>query len=441
MSGAISLEKYDDIIDRLSLVKVSGRVVKLVGLLIRASVPGVRVGEICLVRSSVSSSHMVEPLKAEVVGFDGGEAILMPLGEIGDVEMGAEVVATRSAMRVAVGPLLLGRVLNGLGEPIDSKGPVDSSLTYPVQAQPPSPLARQRVTRILATGVRAIDGLLTVGEGQRIGIYAAAGVGKSTLLGMLARNTESDLNVIALVGERGREVRDFIEQELDEAGRRRSVIVVATSNEPSLIRLKAAHVATTIAGYFRDQGKRVHFIMDSITRFARAIREVGLAAGEPPARAGFPPSVFSELPRILERTGNSDRGSITAFYSVLVEGDDLAEPIADETRALLDGHFVLSRSLAAGNHYPAIDIAQSVSRVMTSIATPEHIEASRNVRDIMAVYESQRDFITIGAYKKGSDRRTDYAISKIDTINRFLKQGIRETSSFQGTIAELRSLF
>ena len=435
--SAISLEKYHDIIDRLSLVKVSGRVVKLVGLLIRASVPGVRVGEICL----VSSSHMVEPLKAEVVGFDGGEAILMPLGEIGDVEMGAEVVATRSAMRVAVGPLLLGRVLNGLGEPIDGKGPVDSSLTYPVQAQPPSPLARQRVTRILATGVRAIDGLLTVGEGQRIGIYAAAGVGKSTLLGMLARNTESDLNVIALVGERGREVRDFIEQELDEAGRRRSVIVVATSNEPSLIRLKAAHVATTIAGYFRDQGKRVLFIMDSITRFARAIREVGLAAGEPPARAGFPPSVFSELPRILERTGNSDRGSITAFYSVLVEGDDLAEPIADETRALLDGHFVLSRSLAASNHYPAIDIAQSVSRVMTSIATPEHIEASRNVRDIMAVYESQRDFITIGAYKKGSDRRTDYAISKIDTINRFLKQGIRETSSFQGTIAELRSLF
>lgn len=436
-SARLDLSEYINAIDWLSSVKVSGRVIELVGLLIRASVPGVRVGELCLIRSP----YQARGLKAEVVGFHGSEAILMPLGEIQNVEMGAEVVPTATAMGVSVGPALLGRVLNGLGEPIDGKGPVEVSRIYSVAARPPNPMRRKRVTKPLATGVRAIDGLLTVGEGQRIGIFAAAGVGKSTLLGMLARNAESDINVIGLVGERGREVRDFIEQDLGEAGLRRSIVVVATSNEPSLVRLKAAYVATAIAEYFRDQGKRVALFMDSITRFARALREVGLAAGEPPARAGFPPSVFSELPRLLERTGNSDRGSITAFYTVLVEGDDLTEPIADETRAILDGHIVLSRALAASNHYPAIDINQSVSRVMTAISRPEHLDAARKLRDVLATYESQKDFILIGAYKKGSDRRTDYAISKIDAVNAFLKQGIQDSSAPQATLAQMRTLF
>jgi FliI/YscN family ATPase len=300
---------------------------------------------------------------------------------------------------------------------------------------------RQRVLRPLATGVRAIDGLLTVGEGQRVGVFAAAGVGKSTLLGMLARNTEAEINVIALIGERGREVRDFLEHDLGEAGLRRSVIVVATSNEPSLVRLKAAHVATAIAEYFRDQGKKVLLMMDSVTRFARALREVGLAAGEPPARAGFPPSVFSELPRLLERTGNSNRGSITAFYTVLVEGDDMTEPIADETRSILDGHIVLSRSLAAGGHYPAIDIGQSVSRVMSAVTPKHHREAAQKIREVLATYEAQKDLILIGAYKKGSDARTDAAIAKHDAVNRYLKQATDERVAYDAAIDQLTRLF
>jgi FliI/YscN family ATPase len=293
---------------------------------------------------------------------------------------------------------------------------------------------------MLPTGIRAIDGMLAVGEGQRVGIFSAAGVGKSTLLGMLAQKTEADINVIALVGERGREVRDFLEQDLGAEGLRRSVVVVATSNEPSLVRQKAAYVATAIAEYFRDQGKRVLLAMDSITRFARALREVGLATGEPPARAGFPPSVFNELPRLLERTGNSDRGSITAFYTILVEADDMNEPVADEVRSILDGHIVLSRTLAALNHYPAIDVGQSISRVMTMVANADHIDAARRVRDVLATYEAQRDFILIGAYKKGSDPRTDYAIGRIDGINAFLRQGINESSPLAATRARLHSL-
>lgn len=434
---SVNLKEYINALDWLTSVEVRGRVTELVGLLIRASVPGARVGELCLIRSP----HRARELHAEVVGFRGSEVILMPLGDIHDVAMGAEVISTGASLSVRVGEGVLGRVLDGLGEPSDGKGAIEGVQDYPVAARPPDPLRRERVTRPLATGVRALDGLLTVGEGQRIGIFAAAGVGKSTLLGMLARNTEAEVNVIALVGERGREVRDFLEQDLGAEGLRRSVVVAATSNEPSLVRMKAAYVATAIAEYFRDQGKRVLLLMDSVTRFARALREVGLAAGEPPARAGFPPSVFSELPKLLERTGNSDRGSITAFYTVLVEGDDMTEPIADETRSILDGHIVLSRALASSGHYPAIDINNSVSRVMTSVAAAPHVEAAQRLREVLATYEAQKDLILIGAYKKGSDPRTDYAISKLNEVNAFLRQSTGEATPSEATVSQLQRLF
>ena len=433
----LELGEHIEAVDWLSSVEVRGRVTELVGLLIRAAVPGARVGEVCLIRSP----HSARELRAEVVGFRGSEVILMPLGDIHDVAMGAEVVSTGRPLAVRVGDSLLGRVLDGLGEPADGRAPVEEAQERAVSARPPDPLRRRRVLKPLSTGVRAIDGLLTVGEGQRVGIYAAAGVGKSTLLGMLARNTEAEVNVIALVGERGREVRDFIEHDLGEEGLRRSVVVVATSNEPSLVRMKAAYVATTVAEHFRDQGRRVLLLMDSVTRFARALREVGLAAGEPPARAGFPPSVFSELPRLLERSGNSERGSITAFYTVLVEGDDLTEPIADETRSILDGHVVLTRALANAGHYPAIDVGQSVSRVMPAVASPPHVEAARRFREVQAAYEAQKDLILIGAYKKGSDPRTDLAISKADAMNAFLRQGAAEKIHPATAVNQLQKMF
>lgn len=433
----LDLKPYVDAVDWISSVEVRGRVTELVGLLIRAAVPGARVGEVCLIHSP----HRAKTLRAEVVGFRGSEVILMPLGEVSDVAMGAEVVPTGSALTIKVGDDLLGRVIDGLGEPLDGFGKVDNASDKSVMAHPPDPMKRKRVLDTLKTNIRALDGLLTVGEGQRVGIFAAAGVGKSTTLGMLARSTEADINVIALIGERGREVKDFLEHDLGEEGLKRSVVVVATSNEPSLIRMKAAYVATAVAEHFRDQGKKVLLMMDSVTRFARALREVGLAAGEPPARAGFPPSVFSELPRLLERTGNSDRGSITAFYTVLVEGDDMTEPIADETRSILDGHIVLSRDLAAQGHYPAIDINESVSRVMQTVSDEPHIKAANQLRDVLATYEKQKDLIMIGAYKDGSDKRTDYAISKIDAVNQFLKQGIDEQMPFDTAIDRLKLLF
>jgi flagellar protein export ATPase FliI len=437
--GSIDFARYFEEIERASPVQVRGRVKDVAGLLVRASLPQAFVGELCLIYNPRSRI----PTKAEVVGFHGGDVLLMPIGELTNIGFQSDVESTGKCLTVKVGDGLLGRVLNGLGEPIDveTAGPLACTAEYPVYAQPPNALRRRRVTNPISIGVRAIDGLLTCGEGQRVGLFAAAGVGKSTLLGMIARNTEADVNVIALVGERGREVRDFLEQDLGAEGLRRSVVVCATSNEPSLVRLKAAHVGTAIAEYFRDQGKRVMLLMDSVTRFARAQREIGLALGEPPARAGYTPSVFSELPRLLERSGNSERGSITAFYTVLVAGDDMNEPVADEVRSILDGHVVLSRELAAQSHYPAVDVLESISRVMSSVSTPEHRTAAARLREVLATYEKNKDLILIGAYERGSDRRVDYAFRVLDRVHAFLKQGTDEKATLAETVDGLQKLF
>jgi flagellar protein export ATPase FliI len=437
--GIPHLSDYADRIQRVSPFTVKGRVKDLVGLLIKASVPDVWVGELCLVYTSGSS----RPVKAEVVGFQSGDVLLMPLGDLMNIGPQSEVVPTGASLTVKVGNQLLGRVLNGLGEPMDVEfhGPLDCEEEFMVYQQAPDPLHRNRVTKPLSIGVRAIDSLLTCGEGQRIGLFAAAGVGKSTLLGMIARNSDADINVITLIGERGREVRDFLEQDLGPEGLKRSVVVCATSNEPSLVRLKGAYVGTAIAEYFRNQGKKVMLMMDSVTRFARAQREVGLACGEPPARAGYTPSVFAELPKLLERAGNSDKGSITAFYTVLVAGDDMNEPVADEVRSILDGHIILSREMAARGHYPAINALESVSRVMSAVADKEHKAAASRMREVLATYEKQKDLILLGAYQTGTDSRVDYAIKEIDEINMFLKQATDERISWDDTVTTLKRMF
>jgi flagellar protein export ATPase FliI len=437
--SGIDLSRYFDDIDNISPVEVRGRVTGIVGLIVKAAIPDVWVGELCL----INTPHSAQPVKAEVVGFRDNEVMLMPLGDLNNIGMNCEVIPTGHALTVKVGEALLGRVLNGLGEPIDIQfcGPLSCPLEYAVHNDPPDPMKRERVLKPMEIGIRAIDGLLTVGQGQRIGIFAAAGVGKSTTLGMIARNTEAEVNVIALIGERGREVRDFLDNDLGSEGLKRSVIVVATSNEPSLVRLKAAYVATAIAEYFRDQGKKVMLMMDSVTRFARAKREVGLATGEPPARGGFTPSVFSELPKLLERTGNSDKGSITAFYTVLVEGDDMNEPVADEVRSILDGHIILSRALAARNHYPAINVSDSVSRVQHVVAAKPHLAAAAKLREVLATYEKEKDLILIGAYKRGSDAKVDFALDRIDAVNNYLKQGTHDKISFDDAVNQLIKLF
>jgi type III secretion system H+-transporting two-sector ATPase len=411
-------------------------VVEVTGLVIKARVPGVRIGELCFIETPLRD----EPVRAEVVGFRNELVYLMGLGDLTGLGPDSEVRPTGHVMTVRVGPGLLGRVLDGLGRPADGKGPLPPggvAAEYPVYAPPPDPLQRRRVTRALPVGVRAMDGLLTVGEGQRVGIFAAAGGGKSTLLGMIARNTAADINVIALIGERGREVLDFIEENLGAEGLARSVVVVATSDQPTLVRLKSAYVATSVAEYFRDQGRRVVLVLDSITRFARAQREAGLAVGEPPARAGFPPSVFAVLPRLLERAGNSDRGSITAFYTVLVEGDDMTEPVADEARSILDGHIVLSRDLAGRGHYPAIDVLRSASRVMPAVTADGHQQAAQKVRELIATYERHRDLILLGAYKRGTDARVDEALERWPAIEAWLRQGTRDRGGFEETLAGL----
>ena len=433
--GAIDLEPYLARLDGVVPLGVRGRVVEVTGLVIKARVPGVRIGELCFIETPLRD----EPVQAEVVGFRSELVYLMGLGDLTGLGPDSEVRPTGHIMTVRVGPGLLGRVLDGLGRPADGKGPLAPGETaeYPVYASPPDPLLRRRVTKALPVGVRAMDGLLTVGEGQRVGIFAAAGGGKSTLLGMIARNTVADINVIALIGERGREVLDFIEENLGAEGLARSVVVVATSDQPTLVRLKSAYVATAVAEYFRDRGKRVVLVLDSITRFARAQREAGLAVGEPPARAGFPPSVFAVLPRLLERAGNSDRGSITAFYTVLVEGDDMTEPVADEARSILDGHIVLSRDLAGRGHYPAIDVLRSASRVMPAVAADGHQQAAQKVRELIATYERHRDLILLGAYKRGTDARVDEALERWPAIEAWLRQGMRDRTGFEETLAGL----
>lgn len=430
----INTGKMKDAIHRCISVKLTGKVTQVIGLVIESQGPLVSVGELCYIHSHFPE---IPPVPAEVVGFREGYVMLMPVGEMQGIGPGCEVVSAQKMLKVKVGEELLGRVLDGLGRPMDDKGPILSKEEYPLQAPPPPPLARPRINESLYVGVRAIDGLITMGQGQRIGIMAGSGVGKSTLLSMIARNTEADISVIALIGERGREVRDFIERDLGEEGLKRSVVVVATSDQPALVRIKGAMTATAIAEYFRDHGHKVVLMMDSVTRFAMAQREVGLTIGEPPATRGYTPSVFALLPRLLERAGTSDTGSITGIYTVLVDGDDMNEPIADAVRSILDGHIVLSRAIASQNHFPAIDILPSVSRVMNEVVSKEHLKAAQQMRSLMAVYKDAEDLIHIGAYVKGSSPKIDEAIQKIDTINKFLCQDIFETDSYEDTEKKL----
>lgn len=437
MAADIDFEKYLRAIEKANPVKVIGKIVQVVGLIIEAQVGGVSVGDLCTIRIEKEGRDAY----AEVVGFREQRVLLMPLGSTSGIAPGSQVTAAGKPLMVKVGPNILGRVLSGLGEPIDGKGPIIQAHEVPLFAEPPDPVKRPRVNEILRVGVRAIDGLLTIGRGQRMGIFAGSGVGKSTLMGMIARNAEAEINVIALVGERGREVRDFIEESLGEEGMKKSVVVVATSDQPPLIRLKAAFVATAIAEYFRDLGNKVILMMDSVTRFAMAQREVGLAAGEPPTTRGYTPSVFALLPRLMERSGTSVVGSITAFYTILVEGDDFNEPIADQCRSILDGHTILSRDLAARNHYPSIDIPHSVSRLMTNLVTDEHKAAAAKLREVLARYAEAEDLINIGAYVKGSNPKIDYALTKIDEVNEFLKQGTFETVDFDDMVARLIGIF
>ncbi|MHB8878734.1 MAG: type III secretion system ATPase SctN [Myxococcaceae bacterium] len=433
---AIDLSRYHQLVKEAQTVRIRGRVTELAGLVIKAAVPGVRVGEVVEVKGRNRAA-----VKAEVVGFRGEEVMLMPLGEITGIGPDSEVIPTGRPLTIKVGDGLLGRVLGGLGTPIDGKPLPEGLLEWSVDRDCPDPFTRRRIERPLPLGLRCIDGLLTVGEGQRIGLFAGSGVGKSTLMGQIARNTTAELNVIALIGERGREVREFIEDSLGEEGLKRSVVVCATSDQPSLVRLRAAFVATSIAEYFRDRGGNVLFMLDTVTRLARAQREIGLAIGEPPARQGYPPSVFSMLPRILERTGNSDKGGCTAIYTVLVAGGDMDEPIADEVRGILDGHFILNRAMGERNQWPAMDVLASLSRVMSGIATKEHKQAAGKLRETLATYEKQRDLILLGAYQYGTDPKTDYAIDHYEAIIDYLKQPTEENMTFDESVEKLIALF
>lgn len=434
--ASINLKKYYNLTDK-AFYKKLGRVVKIVGLTIESVGPDAKLNDLCKI---IAGGEQDKCILAEVVGFKDKKILLMPFEKVEGIGLGCMVENMGHPLSVPVGEALLGKTLDGLGRPIDaSEIAVDK--TYPVEATPPDPMNRKIIDEVLPLGVKAVDGLITVGKGQRIGIFAGSGVGKSTLLGMFARNTKADINVIALIGERGREVREFIERDLGEEGMRRSVVVVATSDKPALIRNKAAKTATAIAEYFRDQGKDVLLMMDSLTRFSMAQREIGLASGEPPVTRGYPPSVYAEMPKLLERAGNSDVGSITGLYTVLVDGDDFNEPITDTARSILDGHIMLSRKLGHKNHYPAIDVLQSISRVMSQIADKDHKMVAGKLKNVLATYNEAEDLINIGAYKSGSNRNIDYAINKIDEVNTFLMQDVEAKYNFDEIVNMLNSIF
>ena len=443
---ALGLEKYAEGVERHDPVRQNGKVTQVIGLVIESIGPPAMIGEICDIYYDRANDYNpnTPPIKAEVVGFRDKRVLLMPLGVMEGIKPGSEVVATRKRQSVAVSDALLGRMLDGLGEPMDGGPPLPSAQQwYPVNAAPPNAVTRPRIAEPLQTGVRALDGCLTIGKGQRMGIFAGSGVGKSTLMGMIARNTSADVNVIALVGERGREVRDFVEESLGIEGVQRSVVVVATSDQPALVRIKAALVATAIAEYFRDRGADVMLMMDSVTRFAMAQREIGLAIGEPPATRGYTPSVFALLPRLLERSGTAANGtgSITGLYTVLVDGDDMNEPIADAVRGILDGHIVLSREMAHRGHYPAIDLLQSVSRVMPAIVPSEQMAAANVLRELLATYRSAEDLINIGAYVEGNNPKIDRSRQKIEAINTLLKQRSDDPTQYVDTLRTLLTQF
>lgn len=432
---SIDFDKINKKIENLELTISEGRVKKIIGLTVEVEGIKAFVGELCVIYNQVN-----KPVNCEVVGFKDKEVILMALGELTLIAPGCKVISKGIPLSVMCSDNLLGKVLDGLGNPIDNSDAVLGD-RYNLNNEPPDPMKRKKIRNIMETGVRSIDAFTTCGEGQRIGIFAGSGVGKSTTLGMIARNAKADVNVIALIGERGREVLDFIDKDLGEEGMKKSVVVCATSDKAPLVRLKGALTATAIAEYFRDQGKKVILMMDSVTRFAMAQREVGVAIGEPPAQKGYTPSVFAMLPKLMERTGTSDKGSITAFYTVLVDGDDFNEPIADTTRGILDGHIVLSRDLANKNHYPSIDVLNSLSRLMNEIASKEDIKIASFARDMLAEYREAEDLINIGAYASGTNKKIDEAIYYHEHIINFLKQGINEKSSFNETISSLRRVF
>jgi len=436
MNISIDFEKYETLMER-SFASSLGKVAKVVGLTIESIGPNAKLNDLCLIKSTTRE----EPVKAEVVGFRDDRVLLMPYDDVSGVGLGSYVENTGASLQVAVNESLLGQIIDGVGVPMSIPELDDSCARYSVESEAPDPLMREMITEVLPLGVKAVDGLITVGKGQRIGIFAGSGVGKSTLMGMFARNTKADINVIALIGERGREVREFIERDLGEEGMKRSVVVVATSDKPALIRNKAAKTATAIAEYFRDRGKDVLLMMDNLTRFSMAQREIGLASGEPPVSRGYPPSVYSEMPRLLERAGNSDKGSITGLYAVLVDGDDFNEPIADTARGILDGHIVLSRSMAQKNHYPAVDVLQSISRVMSAVASDEHKDLAGQMKNVLATYRESEDLINIGAYRAGSNPNIDFAIEKIEKVNKFLRQKTDEKFAFEEIVDMMKQIF
>jgi len=435
IDNTINLDKYNKALGRQYYRRL-GRISNVVGLTLESQGPEAKMGELCTIYTDGGKSSIM----AEVVGFKDGKTLLMPYEATEGIGLGCLVENEEHPLTVKVGDFLLGQVLDGLGRPI-SKFTYGNYEEYPMEAPSPDAMTRTIISEVLPLGVKAVDGLITIGKGQRIGIFAGSGVGKSTLMGMFARNTKADINVIALIGERGREVREFIERDLGAEGMKRSVVVVATSDKPALERKKAAQTATAIAEYFRSKGRDVLLMMDNLTRFSMAQREIGLAIGEPPVTRGYPPSVYSEMPKLLERAGRDDKGSITGLYAVLVDGDDFNEPITDTARSILDGHIMLSRSLAHKNHYPAVDVLQSISRCMSMVATGEHKKAANQLKNVLATYQEAEDLINIGAYKKGSNKNIDYAITKIDAVNDFLMQDVNAKFSFEETQDLMKGLF